>query len=106
MTTDQGEPRMKMATSALDGLLDQLAEVDALLLEPQDMYNTCLLGTAQRGDGMLVAAYDSAQILAALQLVNHWDYDEAREYFDYNILGSFVGAGTPIFIDLMLRGDD
>lgn len=97
---------MKMATSALDALLNELAEAEALLLEPQDMYNGCLLGTAQRGDGITVAAYASHRVIAALQRVNHWDYDEAREYFDFNILGSYVGAATPIFVDVFLAEED
>lgn len=90
-----------MTMTALDALLEQLAEAEALLLEPQDMYNTCLLGIAERADGMIVAAYDSAKVIAALEQVNHWDYDEAVEWFDFNIKGAYVGTGSPVFIDLM-----
>lgn len=92
--------------TALDALMEQLAEAEALLLEPQDMYNTCIIGLAERADGMAVAAYDSAQVVAALQLVNHWDYDEAREFFDFNIKGAYVGTGSPVFIDVLLTEDD
>ena len=26
-------------------------------------------------------------------------YEDAKEYFDYNVLGSYVGENTPIFLD-------
>jgi hypothetical protein len=26
-------------------------------------------------------------------------YEEAIEYFEYNVLGAYVGENTPIFID-------
>lgn len=90
-----------MTVTALDALLEELAEAEALLLEPQDMFNTCLIGTAQRADGIHVAAYDSNQVIAVLQVVNHWDYDEALEWFEFNIAGAYLGDGSPVFIDLM-----
>lgn len=91
-----------MIATALDALLDRLTEAEALLLEPQEMFNTCLLGVAERADGMLVAAYDSAQVVAEMQLANHWDYDEAREFFDFNVLNSYVGEKSPVFIDSLI----
>ena len=27
------------------------------------------------------------------------DYDEAREFFDYNVASTYVGSGTPIFVN-------
>lgn len=70
------------------------------------MYKTCIIGLAERADGMMVAAYDSAQVIMALQLVNHWDYDEALEWFDFNIKGAYVGPGSLVFIDLMVLQED
>jgi len=27
------------------------------------------------------------------------DYDEARDFFDYNVASAYVGSGTPIFVN-------
>ena len=32
--------------------------------------------------------------------------EEAEEYFEFNILGSWMGEGTPIFVHLEENGQD
>lgn len=89
---------MKM-TPALDSLMDRLADAEALLLEPQECFNKALIGIAERGDGMLVAAYDEEKCIAALQQYNGWDYDEAQEWFEFNTKGGYVGENSPVFVE-------
>lgn len=91
---------MNTATPAIDDLLDQLADAEALLLEPQEYFNKALIGIAQRADGIIVAAYDSEKCIAALQEQNQWDYDEAQEWFEFNVQGGYAGPSSPMFVDV------
>ena len=45
-----------------------------------------------------VAIYDVEKCLSILQLRDGMTEDEAVEYFDYNVQGSYVGESTPVFI--------
>jgi hypothetical protein len=89
-----------VCTSRMDQLL---GEAEALLMDPQALYNPCLIGTAERGEGMLVAAYDTARVIEAMASDNGWDMDEAREFFEFNVLGTYAGDKSPVFVDLMAR---
>lgn len=42
--------------------------------------------------------YNGDSILATLMFRDHMDYEEAREYVDFNIIGAFVGEDTPIIV--------
>ena len=62
-----------------------------------DGFDEAIIGIAQRaGHGDLVA-YDEAKCIEIL--ARDMSYEEAREYFEFNVLGAWVGDGTPIFID-------
>lgn len=55
-----------------------------------------LIGFAQRMS-MTVALYDADRCIEVLQSNEGMDEEEAREYFDYNILNAWVGDQTPVF---------
>lgn len=93
---------MSAVIEAMDDLLVHLADAEALLLEPQEFFNKALLGIAQRADGIIVAAYDSAKCILALQEQNAWDYDEAQEWFEFNVQGAYAGPNSPMFIDVWI----
>lgn len=93
---------MNVATDAMNDLLDQLADAEAMLLEPQEFFNKALIGIAQRADGIIVAAYDSEKCIAALREQNNWDYDEAQEWFEFNVQGGYVGPHSPMFVDVWI----
>lgn len=81
--------------------LDELLDGDeAMLLEPREVFDPCVIGIASR-IGLRVAAYDTELVIAALQEHQGMDEEEAREYFDFNIAGAWVGEGSPLFIDLL-----
>jgi len=50
-----------------------------------------------------VIIYDYNACLTVLMRDNKWDHDEAIEWMEYNVVTSYVGQGTPIF---MLREED
>ena len=81
-------------------LHEMLTEAEALMLEPHDLYNPALVGAGWRGPGDgPVAVYDMDRVLAILG--QDWGTDDGEEYFDYNVLGSWVGPATPIFVRLL-----
>jgi hypothetical protein len=45
-----------------------------------------------------VACYDTEKVLQIL-MKDGMTYEEAQEYFDFNIVGAYVGENTPVFID-------
>jgi hypothetical protein len=87
----------------LEPLLDQLEEAEALLLEPRDIYDAALIGITEGNFGQRVAVYEAGKCIEALMSAHEWDYEDAREWYDFNITGAYVGPATPLFIDLLVR---
>ena len=46
-----------------------------------------------------VAIYDYDKCILILMHDNHMTEDDAIEYFDYNVMGSWIGEETPIYIN-------
>lgn len=61
-----------------------------------DGHDNAILGV---GNGVVI--YDRDQIIS--NLAEWMTYDEAMEYFEYNIAGAYLGEGTPIYLDRMGR---
>jgi hypothetical protein len=79
---------------------EALAENEALLLEPRDEYDACIVGIGFRFSAGPLAVYS---IRAVLKVMEGWGMDEteAEEFFNFNTLGAWMGDGTPIFIYLL-----
>jgi len=69
-----------------------------MMLEPRDTYDGCILGVVSRFGQDDVICYDLQAVLRVLQM-DGMDGEGAREFFDFNILGAYVGSGTPCFLD-------
>ena len=69
-----------------------------MMLEPRDAYDGCILGVVSRFGQDDVICYDLQAVLRVLQS-DGMDGEGAREFFDFNILGAYVGSGTPCFLD-------
>ena len=46
-----------------------------------------------------VAIYDRNKCINILMQRDGMDKEEAEEYFEYNVQGSYVGEETPVFLD-------
>tara|TARA_R110002074_G_scaffold203297_1_gene371180 strand:- start:208 stop:564 length:357 start_codon:yes stop_codon:yes gene_type:complete len=64
-------------------------------------YNDCIIGVVTTFNGDQVIAYDIDKVIARLQERDGMSYTDASEYFDYNMLGAWVGDHTPIFISML-----
>lgn len=86
-----------MLREDLDAILDG---GNAMLLEPREVFDPCVIGIAERVN-LRVVAYDTNKVIQALMDHHGWDEEEAGEWFETNIAGSWVGEGTPVFIELL-----
>ncbi len=79
-----------------DQTREKLAELnpDALLA---DGLEHAFLGIATRFNTYL-ACYSVTLILAGYRR-DGMTYEEAREFFDFNVAGAWAGEGTPVFLE-------
>lgn len=74
-----------------------------------DGYEDAVIGVS-RQFGRELVVYDEAKCLDILVKRDGMSLDEAREYFEYNTAGSWVGEETPIFVWRMtldeIKGND
>jgi len=63
-----------------------------------DGFDEAILGVVERCD-LLVVCYDRNKILEIL--MRDMNLDEAMEYFEFNILGAYMGEHTPVYLDYM-----
>lgn len=73
-----------------------LAGEDAELLFLEG-FDEAIVGVGERAGNGPIVVYDERLILDKLTL-DLGDHDQAREFFDFNIAGAFVGSSTPIIM--------
>ena len=61
-----------------------------------DGYDDCILGVMERFGAEPVIAYDKDKMLD--KLAEQMSADAAEEWFDFNIVGAWVGENTPCFV--------
>lgn len=78
-------------------LREEIAEInpEALLL---DGFDEAIIGMAERINLGPVVAYDVEKILEIMIERDGMTYEEAMEFFDFNIQGAWMGDFTPIYI--------
>ncbi len=67
-----------------------------------DGFDKACIGVARRYTGD-VACYDINMCIESL-MSDGMDYEEALEYFDYNVIGSHMGSKTPVFLERFGHG--
>ena len=70
-----------------------------------DGYDEAILGRGSRCGQRDVAVYDSEKIVGIL-VRDGMTHEEAVEYFDFNIIGAWMGDQTPIFVQLAPTDED
>jgi hypothetical protein len=63
-----------------------------------DGFDDAILGIASRCGSRDLLAYDVNKIINILVERDGMSYEEAQEFFEFNILGAYVGENTPTFI--------
>tara|TARA_B100000497_G_C7307406_1_gene207537 strand:- start:189 stop:461 length:273 start_codon:yes stop_codon:yes gene_type:complete len=68
---------------------------EALLV---DGLNKAVIGFGSKFTNAPVAIYDYDKCIEIFMEDNGWDYEEAMEWMSYNVVGAWMGEGTPIFM--------
>ena len=63
-----------------------------------DGFDEAIIGIAERINLGPVVAYDVDKMLEIMVERDGMSYEDAMEYFDYNILGAWMGENTPVYI--------
>lgn len=106
-TSSRGELRSSERLNAeslpheLDGrvnIREALAEEwdTELLFLSEEEFDEAIIGVAERIGQSAVVAYDTTKLVEVLSRT--MSVDEAYEYFEFNILGAYVGERTPMFV--------
>lgn len=69
---------------------------DNLLFMSEPEYDDAIIGVVERAGGSPVIAYDTQKILDILE--RSMPMEDAQEFFEYNILGAYMGDRTPVYI--------
>ena len=66
-----------------------------------DGFEDCIVGNVERFNMDPVFCYDYDKVITKM-VKSGMTEEQAVEYYEYNMLGAWVGEGTPVF----LRGKD
>ena len=64
-----------------------------------DGFDDAIIGTVERCGQTAVILYDKHKVLQ--KLMKEMPLEDAVDFFEYNILGAYVGEGTPAFATLV-----
>ena len=65
-----------------------------------DGFDDCICGIVERYGMDSVLLYDTDTMIEKMITNNGMDYEDAVEYFDFNVLGSYVGEYTPCYLSI------
>jgi hypothetical protein len=82
--------------------IEEIAKINPRALTANGLDDAIIGYGAQHGSEPVII-YDYERCLEILMSWNGWGEDEATEWMEYNVISSYVGKGTPIF---MLRVED
>jgi hypothetical protein len=88
-------PRVYLAT---DDWLDEMSERYGDEIYVLDGLNDCIVGVGSRCGQPEILIYDEEKIIQSLIDRQGMEEDEAIEFYEFNIKGSWVGPATPIFL--------
>ena len=64
-----------------------------------DGFDDAILGLVTDFNAEPRIAYSKIKCIEILMKRDDMDYEEALEFFDYNVSGAYVGEQTPIWVD-------
>jgi hypothetical protein len=76
--------------------LDEFTEGEAIFADGLD---EALIGIGRRFNSNPVACYSIPHILSIFQKRDGMSYEDAVEFFEFNVIGGWFGDYTPMFVD-------
>lgn len=83
--------------TAIEEFREQVAEFNGEALFA-DGFEDAILGVAERCSQRPVVVYDIERCLQILVERDHMSYEDAADFFNFNVLGAWVGENTPLFL--------
>jgi hypothetical protein len=83
----------------MNPIRDEIAEryPDLLVMDP-DYLDAAIVGVVTR-IGLEAVCYDTDKVIRLLMGHDKMSYEEAVEYFEFNMKGAWMGEKTPVFIE-------
>lgn len=78
-----------------DWLETTIPEDESILM--CDNLHDAFIGLIQTENHVIRAVYDADKVISVL-VRDGMTYEEALEFYEFNILGSYVGPATPLFL--------
>jgi len=69
-----------------------------LLVMDPEYFDSAIIGVVSRINFEAVC-YSTDKVVELLMEKDNMEYEEALEHFDFNIIGSWVGEHTPVFLE-------
>jgi hypothetical protein len=88
---------MKNKMEISEFIVETIGEDESILLA--DGFEGAFVGISRQFTNPPIAVYDRIKCIQILS--KDMTQEEAEEYFQYNVIGSYVGDGTPAFIDIL-----
>lgn len=66
-----------------------------------DGFSRAFIGMTDEWNGATRSVYDYDKCIRVLMRRDKMSQEEAREYMDFNVVGSYVGEATPLFVKRM-----
>jgi hypothetical protein len=77
--------------------VDEYADAYELELICADGFDDCIIGIAQQFNNVFVV-YDRQKVIRVLMERDGMTDEDADEFFEFNIVGAWVGDNTPAFL--------
>lgn len=90
-----------MNQNKVDEFLIMYGADDAKILTC-DGYEDSFLGIVERVGQQPLALYDKGKMLGTMMTRDKMTYEQALEFFDYNVKEAWAGEGTPAFATLVV----
>ena len=72
---------------------------DLLFMDPES-FDEAIIGYIERANSPPVVCYNKDKVLEIL-MKDGMDWEEAEEYYYYNVVGAYVGERTPVFLEII-----
>jgi hypothetical protein len=72
---------------------------DLLFMDPES-FDEAIVGYIERANSPPVVCYNKDKVLEIL-MKDGMDWEEAEEYYYYNIVGAYMGERTPVFLEII-----
>ncbi len=88
--------KAKKIMSKRDELVNITNDDELLFMDPA-RFDAAIVGYVEGIGRADVVCYDRVKVLEIL-MEDGMDYDEAEEYYSFNVVGAYMGEKTPVFL--------